>query len=104
MPAGSVRLGRPWHPGADSTVSGSAVFVQCYMDDHIGEIGYARISSRDSSGNRIWFDLAPDSRFFEYASYGPGAIYSSKRPVLSEMAAEWYTSDHVLGDWSPYNK
>ena len=30
LPAGSVRLGRPWHPGSDLRVDGSAVFLRCY--------------------------------------------------------------------------
>ncbi|MBN2365237.1 MAG: pectin esterase [Calditrichaeota bacterium] len=101
IPDGSVRLGRPWHPAADPSVSGSAVFVRCYMDDHIGPAGYARISSRDSTGKRIWFDLEAGSRFFEYASYGPGAISSPDRPTLNEKAAEWYTPDQVLNGWVP---
>jgi pectinesterase len=91
LPAASVRLGRPWHPQADPRISGSAVFIRCYMDDHIGPIGYAKISSTDSIGQRIWFDLEPDSRFFEYTSHGPGAVVSPQRPTLDEKAAAWYT-------------
>ncbi|UCF65253.1 MAG: pectinesterase A [bacterium] len=101
LPAESVRLGRPWHPNADRKVSGSAVFVNCYMDNHIGPEGYAKISSRDTSGNRIWFELEPDSRFFEYASAGPGAIASPMRPALDEKAVKWYTAEYVFGGWSP---
>jgi pectinesterase len=101
IPQGSVRLGRPWHPGADLHVSGSVVFFHCYMDDHIGNTGYARISSTDSSGQRIWFELQADSRFFEYGSYGPGAVYSPTRPQLDDQAAEWYTAAHVLDGWMP---
>ncbi len=101
IPAGSVRLGRPWHPNADPRADGSAVFVRCFMDDHIGPIGYASISSRDSTGRRIVFDLEKDSRFFEYESYGPGAIKSTGRPVLDDEAAAWYTTGHVLNGWKP---
>ena len=98
---GSVCLGRPWHPNADLSISGSAVFIGCYMDDHIGSKGYARISSRDSTGKRIWFELESDSRFFEYGSHGPGAINGSKRPTLSEGAAAWYKTEYVLNGWKP---
>jgi len=101
IPAGSVRLGRPWHPHADPRISGSAIFVNCFMDDHIGATGYARISAIDSTGRRIWFDLEADSRFFEYGSYGPGAISSIQRPTLDEKAATWYTAAHVLNGWMP---
>ncbi len=101
LPKKSVRLGRPWHPGADLSISGSTVFANCFMDDHIGPKGYARISSRDSDGNRIWFDLKPDSRFFEYGSYGPGAINSPERPVLEESTMKWYSVRNVLNGWVP---
>lgn len=101
IPAGSVRLGRPWHPNADPRADGSAVFVGCYMDDHIGPVGYASISSRDSTGRRIVFDLEKDSRFFEYESFGPGAIKSSGRPVLDDDAVAWYTIGNVLNGWKP---
>jgi pectinesterase len=101
LPKGSVRLGRPWHPNADPNVSGSAVFVRCYMDDHIGSEGYAPISSLDSAGRRIWFEVKADSRFFEHGSYGPGAIKSPKRPTLDDEAVKWYTAAHVLDGWIP---
>jgi len=101
LPAASVRLGRPWHPQADPRISGSAVFIRCDMDDHIGPIGYAKISSTDSIGQRIWFDLEPDSRFFEYGSHGPGALVSPQRPTLDEKAAAWYNAAHVLNGWIP---
>ena len=101
LPAGSVRLGRPWHPGANPKVEGSAVFIQCFMGDHIGPEGYARISARDSSGQRIWFEVQPDSRFFEYGSIGPGARISPARPVLDKRAMAWYTAENVLNGWQP---
>jgi pectinesterase len=101
VPAGSVHLGRPWHPQADLTAVGSAVFRNCYMDDHIGAEGYAPISARNAAGERIWFKLEPYSRFFEYASHGPGAIDSPERPVLTERTAVWYTPVNVLNGWTP---
>lgn len=101
IPAGSVRLGRPWHPNADPHVSGSSVFIHCYMDDHIGATGYAPISGLDSTGQRIWFEVGPDSRFFEYQSYGPGAIDSHDRPGLDDAAAVWYGKTQVLNGWIP---
>jgi pectinesterase len=101
IPAGSVRLGRPWHPSADPQASGSAVFIKCFMDDHIGSIGYAPISSRDSTGQRIWFEVDKNSRFFEFECDGPGVIKSSSRPVLSKKAATWYSISNVLNGWIP---
>ncbi|MBN1378202.1 MAG: pectate lyase [Gammaproteobacteria bacterium] len=101
IPTGSVRLGRPWHPGANLSSVGSAIFLDCYMDNHIGAEGYAPISAVNASGERVWFDLEPYSRFFEYGSYGPGAVSSSTRPQLSKQAAGWYTTENVLNGWIP---
>jgi pectinesterase len=101
LPAGSARLGRPWHPGANLSLEGNAVFMNCFMDDHIGPEGYAPISARDSTGRRIWFELQPYSRMFEYGSHGPGAIKSAKRPALSESQAAYYSMTNVLNGWSP---
>lgn len=101
VPAGSVRLGRPWHPGNDSTASGSALFVRSAMDDHIGADGYAPISGRTPGGERIWYDLEPHSRFFEWASSGPGAHTGSRRPTLSAEQAAWATPGQVLRGWKP---
>ena len=100
VPAGSVKLGRPWHPGSDPEVNGSAVFRNCYMDDSVAEDGYARISGT-IDGRRSWFDLEPDSRFFEYRSHGPGALQGPRRPQLPEAAARYYTRQGVLADWNP---
>jgi pectinesterase len=101
IPEGSVCIGRPWHPNADPKISGSAVFINCYMDDHIGSQDYAKISSLDSAGHRIWYDVEPDSRFFEYGNYGPGAITSRNRSTLDEKAVKWYTPEYVLNGWIP---
>jgi len=101
VPKGSVCLGRPWHPNADLSISGSAVFVQCFMDDHIGDKGYARISARDSKGQKIWFERESDSRFFEYKSFGPGAILTPNRPTLDDNSAQWYKTEYVLNGWQP---
>ena len=102
LPPGCCRLGRPWHPNADLSVSGSAVFLHCFMDDHLSDRGYEQISSTDSTGTRIWFDLEPDSRFFEYGSFGPGAVTSPNRPLLDDQAVRWYTSAAVLNNWLPH--
>jgi pectinesterase len=98
---GSVRLGRSWHPHGNLRASGSTIFIRCYMDDHFGREGYATISSTDSTGRKIEFEVGPDSRFFEYGSYGPGAVASPRRPLLDPEAAGWYTADHLLNGWEP---
>ena len=100
VPRGSVKLGRPWRPGGDPAANGSAVFRDCFMDDHISEDGYAPISST-VDGVRTWFDLEPGSRFFEHGSHGPGATAGPRRPQLGDAAVRYYTRENVLGDWDP---
>ena len=104
VPAASVRLGRPWHPKGDPAAEGSAVFVNCFMDDHIGPEGYAPISGVGPDGVRKWFEVDDRSRFFEYGSHGPGAIDSEDRPQLSPERAGWYTTDQVLNGWDPLSQ
>jgi pectinesterase len=89
------------HPGGDLSVEGSAVFINCFMDDHIGPEGYSPISSSGPDGNRIWFEVDERSRFFEYGSYGPGGAHSDGRPRLDENQAGWYSRDQVLNGWDP---
>lgn len=90
VPRGSVCLGRPWHPNADPRCSGAAFFLNCFMDDHIGELGYEKISAVNEKGTRVWFELEPDNRFFEYGSFGPGALQNETRPQLAKAALNWY--------------
>ena len=100
MAAGSVSLGRPWHPFADPQAVGSAVFIACEMEDHIGAKGWERMSSVDSTGTRIWYE--PESaRFCEYGSTGPGAELSASRRVLTRKEMERYTRINVFSGWNP---
>ncbi len=101
LAVGSVRLGRPWHPRADPAVSGCAIFLHCFMEEHIGAEGYAEISSTDSTGKKIVYRVGPDSRFFEYGSHGPGALITPQRPQLDSAAAAWYSSRQQLRGWNP---
>ena len=100
MAAGSVALGRPWHPFAEPRAIASVAFVDCWMDDHIGAKGWERMSSIDSTGTRIWYEPA-SARLFEYRSSGPGAIASPSRRVLTAEQAARYTVAAALGDWTP---
>ncbi len=100
LPPNSVVLGRPWHPFAAADVNGSAVFVDCWMDDHIGARGWDRMSSVDSTGLRIWYE-PEGARFFEIGSTGPGAVQSPSRRVLSAADVARFSVAAVLGGWSP---
>jgi len=100
MAPASVALGRPWHPFGDPNAIGSAVFIDTWMDDHIGEKGWDRMSSTDSSGTRVWYE--PESaRFFEHGSTGPGAVASPRRRALTAEEARRYTPANVLDGWVP---
>jgi pectinesterase len=103
MAARSVVLGRPWHPFADPRAVGSAVFIDCWLDDHIGDRGWERMSSVDSTGTRIWYE-PQSARFFEYRSSGPGAAGAGRSPtrrMLSDADAARFTIPNVLGGWTP---
>ena len=95
----SVALGRPWHPYANAQLDPSAVFVDCWMDDHIGPKGWERMSMVDSTGARIWWEPS-SARFFEYHSTGPGAAASSARRQIDANTASRLRAE-LLGDWNP---
>jgi pectinesterase len=100
MAPASVTLGRPWHPFADPDAIANVVFIDTWMDDHIGEKGWDRMSSVDSTGTRVWYE--PESaRFFEFGTTGPGAVSSPRRRVLSADEARRYTRSAVLDGWDP---
>lgn len=101
VPAGSVGLGRPWHAGNDPAANGSAVFVRTWMDDHVAADGYYPISGRAPDGERVWYDLEPTSRFFEWGTTGPGAHAGPRRPQLTDAQAARYTPEAVLAGWRP---
>jgi len=100
MAKGSVTLGRPWHPFADPDAVASVAFIDTWMDDHIGEKGWDRMSSIDSTGNRIWYEPA-SARFVEFGSNGPGAVPSPSRRTLTAAEARSYTPQAVLDGWTP---
>jgi pectinesterase len=100
MSANSVTLGRPWHPFANPRAVASVAFIDCWMDDHIGEHGWDRMSSVDSTGTRVWYEPA-SARFVEHGTKGPGAVHSETRRVLSDADAARYTPSAVLSGWTP---
>jgi pectinesterase len=100
MAAGSVTLGRPWHPFGDPDAVGSAVFIDSWMDDHVGAKGWERMSSTDSTGARVWWE-AESARFFEHGSRGPGAQASASRRALTDSEVARYTRASVLRGWAP---
>lgn len=96
----TVTLGRPWHPAGDPDAVGSAVFINTWLDDHIGSKGWTSMNSTNAVGARVTH--APEeARFFEFGSTGPGALLSASRRVLTAPEAATYTIDRVLEGWNP---
>lgn len=100
MAPNSVTLGRPWHPSGRPDAIGSAVFIDTWMDDHIGATGWSPMTSTDAAGNRVEHQPG-DARFAEYGSTGPGAVASPSRRVLTPGQAAGYTIANVLDGWDP---
>jgi pectinesterase len=100
MAPNSVTLGRPWHPSGRPDAIGSAVFINVWMDDHIGATGWSPMNSTDAAGHRVE-NQPGDARFYEHGTTGPGAVASSTRRVLTPEQAAEYTVVRVLDGWDP---
>jgi pectinesterase len=106
MPANSVALGRAWRPTrdfpdgryGDPRAVGSAVYRNCWMDDHIAREGWDPMYYGARDGSRL--ALQPqDARFFEYQNRGLGAQKHAQRRELSAQDARQYDIDRVLTGW-----
>ena len=91
--ANSVYLGRPWHPSGALDRWVNVVFRECYLGEHIKTEGWTSMSS---SGIVFYPE---NERFYEYKNYGPGAVINQYRPQLTDVLAEVYTKQDVLGNW-----
>ena len=94
--AGTVSLGRCWHPGGDTTASGQVLIRDSSLGAHIRQTG-------------AWMDMSGFSwktcRFNEYNNTGSGATNgTSDRPQMSASTAASYTSVKYLAGsdgWNP---
>ena len=93
-PAGTVYLGRPWHPSGDVNAIAQVVYRECTLGAHIK--------------SAPWTDMSGFSwkaaRFFEYRSTGAGSGVNSNRPQLSDAQAPSYTRQTYLAGsdgWNP---
>lgn len=86
MPAGTVYLGRPWHPSSrKAPVCSQVVFRNCEMGEHIHPVGWTFMG-----------EVQPDTeRFFEYSNTGLGAQMARKQ--LSDEEAKAYTTKCIWG-------
>jgi pectinesterase len=76
------------------------VYVDSWMDDHVGAVAWDSMSSVDAAGRRHWY-RPENARFFEHGTTGPGAVASPSRRVLGDGEAQAYTADRVLDGWKP---
>lgn len=91
-PAGSVYLGRPWRPYAQT------VFIDCWLGAHIRPEGWDNWSKPESEKT---------VRYAEHGSYGPGAaaeqrVNWSRQLTAAELPA--YEPEIMLGGadgWNP---
>jgi pectinesterase len=94
-PAGTVYLGRPWHPSGDVNAVAQVTYRESTLGAHIKTGG-------------PWTDMSGFSwrtaRFSEYLNTGPGATVNSNRPQLSAAQAVNYTPQKYLAGsdgWNP---
>ena len=87
--AGTVYLGRPWHPSNDP----NAVAQTVIRDSHLGE--HIKAAPWTDFGTWPW----REARYFEYRNKGPGAGVNADRPQLTAEQAASYTPEAYLSDW-----
>lgn len=98
--AGTVHLGRPWHPSSDPAVEPSAVIRESHLGAHI------RTPAWSDMGGWPW----REDFLREHANTGPGAAPAGEedpdRPQLTAEEAALHTRETYLhgdDDWSPWS-
>jgi pectinesterase len=93
--AGTVYLGRPWHPGGDTSAKPQVLIRDSSLGAHIRTA-------------QPWTDMSgfswKDARLFEYHNSGAGATVNSNRPQMSDATAANYTVPKYLAGsdgWNP---
>ncbi|GAA4250050.1 pectinesterase family protein [Dactylosporangium darangshiense] len=93
-PAGSVSLGRPWHPSNDPAAVAQVTIRDSVIGAHVGAAPWTDF------GTWPW----RDARYAEYHNRGPGAAVTADRPQLSAAEAAAYTPAAYLSGpdgWDP---
>ncbi|MEU8660048.1 pectinesterase family protein [Actinoplanes philippinensis] len=93
-PAGTVFLGRPWHPSNDPNAIGQTIIRQSWIGTHIPDLAWSAF------GTWPW----EEARFAEYRNHGPGALVSANRPQLTDEQAASSTIEAFLrgpDGWKP---
>lgn len=99
LPRHSVYLGRPWRAGGNMNLIGAAMFLNCWLDDHIKPEGWAPMGYTDPRGVRT--QLTPqEARLFEIGSRGPGAAAAqATRRQLTKRDAVQFDRSRMFLDW-----
>jgi lysophospholipase L1-like esterase len=85
LPAGSVKLGRPWHPGGKPDAVGQAIFARCRLGGHIDSAPWADMGGFD------W----RDARLAEFENTGEGAAGQDRPELRSAPDPLTWLSDEV---------
>lgn len=96
-PAGTVYLGRPWHPSQDPNAIAQVLIRDSWIGDHV----IAAAPWTDFSGGWSW----RDARYSEYRNAGPGVVASADRPLLTAEQARTMTAEQYLSGtdgWHPH--
>lgn len=97
-PAGTVFLGRPWHPSNDPDAIGQVLVRDSWIGPHVGATAWS-----DFSGGWSW----RDARFAEHHNRGPGALLTPDRPQLTPDEAATLTMRTYLSGpdgWAPFRR
>ncbi|WP_258726131.1 pectinesterase family protein [Cellulomonas sp. NS3] len=97
-PAGTVFLGRPWHPSNDPDAVGQVLVRDSWIGAHVGATAWS-----DFSGGWSW----RGARFAEHHNRGPGALVTPDRPQLTRAEAAAFTPrTYLAGDdgWAPFRR
>ncbi|WP_104043762.1 pectinesterase family protein [Arthrobacter sp. ZGTC412] len=92
--AGSVHLGRPWHPSGDVDAIAQVLIRDSWLGAHI-----SRAPWTDMSGFS-W----REARFHEFNNNGPGSRITADRPQLDPALAKEFTLEaylHGTDGWAP---
>jgi pectinesterase len=89
--AGTVYLGRPWHPSNDPNAIAQTVIRDSTLGAHVNPAPWTDF------GTWPW----RDARYAEWHNRGPGAGAGPDRPQLTDAQAASLTIAAYLGDWDP---
>ncbi len=102
--AGTINLGRPWHPSADPSALASVVVMNTWLPAAVDTAApWDDMASTNSAGVKVNFTWQ-SARFAEFGNTGPGATVNANRPQLTAKDASNATPEKYLAGkdgWNP---